>query len=48
MADGRAYGPEYEGNGSETMPDLWSILLWASAPVAVAVLIVQALALILG
>jgi len=30
------------------MPDLWTILLWACAPVAVAVLIVQALALILG
>ena len=30
------------------MPDLWTILLWASAPVAVAVLIVQAVALILG
>jgi hypothetical protein len=30
------------------MPDLWTILLWASVPVALAVLIVQALALILG
>jgi hypothetical protein len=30
------------------MPDHWTILLWAAAPVALAVLIVQALALILG
>ena len=39
---------DMRAEGSETMPDLWTILLWASAPVALAVLIVQALALVLG